>query len=104
MVQLTIIGNLCKDAEIKQIGSNSYLSMRVAAQVTKENTLFVDVMKRNADALAQYCTKGKKIYAQGGINLAAYIGNGEPAASITLWADRIELLSSNQNTEGAAAF
>lgn len=107
MVQLQIIGNLTRDAEVKQIGTNAYTTFTAAVNIGKEQTIFVNVNKRNAEngtGLSQYLTKGKKVFVQGQLSVSAYIGrDGNAYPDTTLWADKIELLGGGDNREGAQA-
>ena len=100
MLQLQIIGNLTKDAETRVIGTATYTAFTAAVNVNKETTAFINVRKRigdNGGILAQYLTKGKKVFVQGQMSVQTYTNNqGQVTPDITLWADRLELLSSKQ--------
>lgn len=104
MLQLQIIGNLVRDAEVKQIGTNNYTAFTAAVNVTKERAMFVNVLKRNGEngsGLAQYLTKGKKVFVQGQMSVQAYINKEQQATpDVTLWADQIEMLGGGENREG----
>lgn len=107
MVQLQIIGNLVRDAEVKQIGTNNYTAFTAAVNVGKERTIFVNVLKRvneTGSSIAQYLTKGKKVFVQGQMSVQAYINKEQQAMpDVTLWADQIEMLGGGENREGAQA-
>lgn len=107
MVQLQIIGNLVRDAEVKQIGTNNYTAFTAAVNAGKERTIFVSVLKRvneTGSGIAKYLTKGKKVFVQGQMSVQAYINKEQQATpDVTLWADQIEMLGGGENREGAQA-
>ncbi len=97
----TIIGNLGKDAELIQTENGTFVSFTVAW-----NELYTDKSgtKRevtewyqctyNRVAIAQYLKKGMRVEVEGRMGTEAYLTkNKEAAARLTLWVNRIELLS-----------
>lgn len=107
MIQLQIIGNLTRDAETRQIGEGSYAAFTAAVSISKEQTLFVNVRKRITDksTIQQYLLKGTKVFVQGEMSVQVYTNkDGQAQPDITLWADKIEILSSKpKNDEGGQA-
>ena len=95
MLQLQIIGNLTKDAEQKQINGNEYLSFTAACNNGgNSDAMFIRVLKKVSEnnGLAQYLTKGRKVFVQGRMSVSVYASNGnEPNADVTCWAEKIEL-------------
>lgn len=49
--------------------------------------------------LLPYIKKGTKVFVQGRMSVNSYMNNGNPASSINLFADRLELLSAKQSDE-----
>lgn len=97
MLQLQIIGNLTRDAELKTIGGVEYAATTIAVNVGKEQSVFVSLRKRLGEKrdFVQYLTKGRKVYVQGKMSVQAYISKttNEATPDVTVWADTIELLN-----------
>lgn len=97
MIQLQVIGNLTRDAEVKTIGSVDYAATTIAVNVGKEQSVFVSLRKRLGEKrdFVQYLTKGRKVYVQGKMSVQAYISKttNEATPDVTVWADTIELLN-----------
>lgn len=102
MLQLQVIGNIVRDTEQRMIGGMNYNAFTIAVNVNKEQTIFVNVRKRAGEqnGIAQYLTKGKKVFVQGTMSVQAYISKttNEATPDVTVWADSIEFLS-KQETE-----
>ena len=102
MIQLQVIGNLTRDAEVKTIGSVDYAATTIAVNVGKEQSVFVSLRKRLGEKreMVQYLTKGRKVYVQGTMSVQAYISKttNEATPDVTVWADKVEFLS-KQETE-----
>lgn len=110
MLQITVIGNLTKNAEVKEVGGKSYNSFDVAVNEGKdaqgnERTTFVQVMKPvyQDNKVFQYLTKGTKVMIQGRLSVKAWQANDNSLrADITCWADDLELLSATQQQAAPA--
>lgn len=74
MLQLSVIGNLGRDAEVKETNGRKYVSFTVAHSDVftdsngqrHENTQWVScILNGDGGSLLQYLTKGKKVYVSG---------------------------------------
>jgi single-stranded DNA-binding protein len=103
MLQLQAIGNITRDEEVRQISGKDYTAFTIALNVKKDMTVFVGVRRptSESDTFRQYLTKGRKVFVQGAMSVQAYISkqDGSAQPDITIWADKIELLSSNNNDQ-----
>ncbi len=100
--QCAIIGNLGRDAEMKDTRSGPVLSMSVAVSERvkrgdsweEETTWFrAAVFGKRADALAKLnLSKGTKVYVSGPVKAQAYSKDGEARASLDIIAREIVLL------------
>lgn len=95
MIRLSAIGNLGNDAEVKQIEKAVIISFSVAVQEgygDKKKTVWLNCSKfekPDSDAkIAQYLTKGTKVYVDGSPSVRAYDGG----ASLDLKVNNVELL------------
>jgi len=106
MVRIEIIGNICADAQIKDLNNNQLISFSVAVNESftqdgekKTKTTFFDCAKwGNNTAVAQFIKKGDLIYVSGKINNRAYIkddGTVQNVNGITVF--ELQLLSSSNN-------
>lgn len=104
MLRLTMHGTLGGDAEIRHLdGGRSVISFSVAhsdkwtdAQGNKqERTTWVKCsLWRKSDqvGVAQYLTKGSKVYVEGNPSARAYMNNqGQPTASLEITVTNVEL-------------
>lgn len=107
MIKLELIGRVGKDAELKQIGNYNYIAFSVAVterRGTESTTTWIDVLKRAQDngTLQNYIRKGGQVFIAGKPTLNAYTSNsGEVKASLTVWANEIELLGGNTEQSSA---
>ncbi|MEG0890079.1 MAG: single-stranded DNA-binding protein [Bacteroides sp.] len=109
MLTLQIIGNLGKDAEVKNLNGDNFLSFSVAYtekytdrngnQVS--NTTWVDCLKKDANGkLGQYLKKGTQVYVTGKPKANAYTSqSGEVKSSLQLNVRELELLGSRQEQQ-----
>lgn len=108
MEQITIIGTLGADAEVKDLTSNQVIEFSVAVsenwtdkqgQKQSKTTWFSCAKWGNNTSVAQYIKKGDKIFVQGKTANRAYLkadGTAQVVNGITV--DRIMLLGSkNEN-------
>ena len=108
MFAATIIGNLGKDGELKQVGDSSVLSLNVACRVRKgkeDTTVWVRVSYwgKAAEAVAKYCIKGKQVGVRGEVQeVRVYESNGKTGVSTELRADSLELLGGGDGAKASA--
>ncbi len=113
MINTTVIGNLGKDAELREVGDSKVVNFSVAsnsrAKVDGEwvdTTCWVRVSFWGARAasISQYLVKGKQVAVRGELTQKEYTNkDGELRTSLEVRADEITLLgskaASNQSAE-----
>ena len=112
MIKLQIIGNLGKDCIVKEVNGKNVINFSVAHTERykdsqgnqKERTTWVECAYwTDRTAIAQYLTKGRTVYAEGSPEADAYTNKeGQPAATLRMRVQNVQLLSSNGN-EGTTA-
>lgn len=111
MLKMQIIGNLGKDAEVKQTqAGQTIINFSVAHSYKKQGqdaTVWVDVSKfveqGQTTAIAQYLKKGTKVYVEGMPSANGWTGqDGTVNASLRLTAYQIELLGGQAQAQPQA--
>jgi single-strand DNA-binding protein len=112
MIKLQIIGNLGKDCIVKEVNGKNVINFSVAHTERykdsqgnqKERTTWVECAYwTDRTAVAQYLTKGRTVYAEGSPEADAYSNKeGQPAATLRMRVQNVQLLSNNGN-EGTNA-
>lgn len=112
MIKLQIIGNLGKDCIVKEVNGKNVINFSVAHTERykdsqgnqKERTTWVECAYwTDRTAVAQYLTKGRTVYAEGSPEADAYSNKeGQPAATLRMRVQNVQLLSNNGN-EGTSA-
>ena len=110
--QITIVGNLGRDVEMRYTTSGSAVadfSVAVTERWTdkqtneqKESTVWFRVSAWNklAETCNQYLTKGRQVMVVGTIDASAWIGqDGEARASLELRAQTVKFLSKKDNAQ-----
>lgn len=101
--RLTIIGNVGRDAELRQLDSGKQVAnFSVAVNDYQEHTLWVKVVVWGnfADTVVKYAKKGVKVFVEGSLNSDDY-GNpriwnnteGEPRTNFEMNANTVKFLS-----------
>ena len=105
MLTIALIGNITRDAVVKDFNGNQYAAFTVAVNRRgSENADFIDVLKYGDNAnLMPYLRKGTKVYVGGKLSVSAYIGknDGQAHANTTVWCNDLELVGGSQNQQGA---
>lgn len=109
MLQFSIIGNLGKNAEVRNINGKSYYSFSVAHSQKVPNsfdkvTLWIDVLAPGSDKLAQYLVKGTKVFVSGDGSVNQYVGkDGQSHVSVSMFASTLQFCGgrSDDNVETA---
>ncbi len=111
MIKLQIIGNLGKDCIVKEVNGKNVINFSVAHTERykdsqgnqKERTTWVECAYwTDRTAVAQYLTKGRTVYAEGSPEADAYSNKeGQPAATLRMRVQNVQLLSNNSGNEGA---
>ena len=110
MNKILLSGRLTKDAELTHIGVNNTPKLKFSLAVErnyqkdKQNKVvdFIDMelLGARAEGLAKYLTKGKSILCHGELNIDKYQNDkGETRYATKVKVDRLEFLSSGNNTE-----
>ena len=101
----SFIGTLGKDAELKQIGNNNYITLNVAKSEKQGQENITDWVQCNKFAgnspsnLMQYLKKGTKVLVYGKLDVRDWTNQqGETKLQFTLWVDELELISPPQQT------
>ena len=96
----SFIGILGKDAELKQIGNNNYITLNVAKSEKQGQENITDWVQCNKFAgnspsnLMQYLKKGTKVLVYGKLDVKEWTNQqGETKLQFTLWVDELELVS-----------
>ena len=113
MIKLQIIGNLGKDCIVKEVNGKNVINFSVAHTERykdsqgnqKERTTWVECAYwTDRTAVAQYLTKGRTVYAEGSPEADAYTNKeGQPAATLRMRVQNVQLLSNNNSNEGATS-
>ena len=110
MKKISIIGNVTNDAEVRNFeGSKSVINFDVAVNERfkdkngqkQERTSYIRcAMWRDATTIAQYITKGTKLYVEGSPDADAYINKeGKAVGNIKINVREIEFLGGTKKTE-----
>ena len=98
MIKTEVIGCVGQDAVLREIAGYTYTCFDLAVMERvkgEERTTWVRIRKFDKEQkYAQYITKGKAIYVEGRPQVSAYTNKeGNPAADMTVWADRLEFIA-----------
>lgn len=106
---VTLIGRLTRDPEIKTIGETSVAKFSLAVGSSymsngqkKEETSFFDceVWGKLADILQKYSGKGKQICIQGKLKQDSWdTPDGKKASKVKIRVENLQLLGSKQSTD-----
>lgn len=110
MLKIQIIGNLGRDAEIKDFNGQKFVSFSVAVTEkyknkngeTVENTTWVSCLKsiREDSTLVNYLKKGQKVYLEGKPTVKLYQNKeGHSEIAFNCNVTHLELLSTVSSTE-----
>lgn len=96
MLETTVIGNLGRDAEIKEINGQRYVSGSVAHSAGKDKpSTWVKFMYRIGErsTIQNLLKTGAKIFVRGDLSVGTYtMRDGSTAIDLTVWANKIEVL------------
>jgi len=98
-----VIGNLTKDAEFKAGNQGDFLAFDIAVNLSKTKVQYISCTIGNieyAQKIAQYLTKGTKVYLNGMPKADAFISKDGAAKSVfRLFVNKVELLGGNQDRQ-----
>ena len=99
----SFIGTLGKDAELKQIGNNNYITLNVAKSEKQGQESITDWVQCNKiagktpESLMKWLKKGTKVLFYGKLDVREWTNQqGETKLQFTLWVDELELISQPQ--------
>ena len=102
MKELTIIGNIGKDPELRTSKTgNSFYTFSVAAKAhSKADTEWVEVTAKADNKIMPYLQKGTKVLIRGSASVRAWLNKqGEPMSTQCVSLDKVELLSSKSDAK-----
>ena len=114
MLEVTIIGNLGADAEVKEYNGNRFLSFRVAHTdsytdgqgVKHEKTTWVGCTKSiygdRETKLTQYLKKGTQVFLRGDLGVGTYNGQNGVQVDVKCRVMSLQLLGSSQQNQQPA--
>jgi len=109
MLKMTLIGNLGRDAEVKDVNNRKVIEFNVAHtdKGRNETTWVRCSLWRDAgkEGVAAYLKKGTQVYVEGLPRVNAYMSQqtNQPTGSLELLVNNLELLGSRRESEGAPA-
>lgn len=113
MLQCEVIGNIGKDAEIKEFGGKNYVSFNVAHSERKmkvdgtssEQTVWVSVLwYGEGRGIFPYLKKGRQVFVRGRMYLKAYQDkNGTTQVTVNVNASEVTLCGARAEGNDAAA-
>lgn len=112
MIKLQVIGNLGKDAEVREVNGKNVINFSVAHTEKYKDaqgnamgrTTWVECAYWSDKAgIVPYLTKGTTVYVEGSPNADAYAGkDGSAKATLRLRVQTVQLLGSRQQSSPAA--
>lgn len=111
MNKLTIIGNLTRDPDSRQVGDKTVCNFTIAVNRRKkvegqpEADFFrVAAWGKTGENCQKFLTKGRKVAVVGSVSVSTYTAqDGSTRASMDVHAEDVEFLSSTNNSGDTAA-
>ena len=105
MNQVTLIGRLTKDPELKYTqGGKAFckFSVAVTREFNREEADFIGCVAwdKRAETIAEYLRKGRRIAIQGRLNVRSYEQNGENKWITEVIVDKFDFIDTNSNSTG----
>jgi single-strand DNA-binding protein len=107
--KVTLIGNLGKDVEIRQLTNTTVANLALATsetwkdatgtKQTKTSWHNVKIFGKLADVAAQYLRKGSKVLIEGKIDYTTWEKDGQKFYGTDIIASEMRMLGGNENTE-----
>lgn len=94
MIQVQILGNLGRDAEVKTINDKQYLSFSVAStekRNNEESVTWVSVLYPHQEALLPYLKKGQQVFVSGRLKAGIYQNNNSFGIDLSVFAQTLQL-------------
>ena len=99
MLQLSILGNLGRDAEVKTINDKQYMSFSVASTEKRNNeecTTWVSVIYPYQEALQPYLKKGQQVFVSGRMSAKLFQNQNSFGIDISVFANTLQLCGSKK--------
>ena len=110
--RVILVGNLTRDPELRYVPKRipvSDIGLAVNDRVKRddewvEDTTFVDVTLwgRTAEVANEYLTKGSPVLIEGRLRYETWEKNGEKRSKLKVVCDRMQMLGTRKNGNGAA--
>lgn len=105
MNQVTLIGRLTKDPELKYTqGGKAFckFSIAVTREFNRDEADFISCVAwdKRAETIAEYLRKGRRIAIQGRLNVRNYEQNGESKWITEVIVDKFDFIDSNSQSTG----
>ena len=105
---VTLIGNLCTEVELREIGPDKKVASFILAvdRASKEGGAdFVNVCAwdRQAELCAEYLAKGRRVAVDGWLKSRSWEEEGKRRTAIEVVARRVEFLGGGQRSDDADA-
>jgi single-strand DNA-binding protein len=106
---VNLIGNLCSDVELKELGEEKKLaSFRVAVnrggKEAGADFFRVAVWDRQAELCAEYLCKGRRVGIEGRLRSHSWEDEGQKRSIVEVVANRVEFLSPPQELAEVVPF
>ena len=103
MNQVTLIGRLTKDPELKYTqGGKAFckFSIAVTREFNRDEADFISCVAwdKRAETIAEYLRKGRRIAIQGRLNVRNYEQNGENKWITEVIVDKFDFIDTNSNS------
>ena len=96
MLKLSSIGNLTKDGQLKEVGTNQVCNFSIARKDRRtQETTYIDcsIWGQLAISLSPYLTKGTKVYVEGELGQREWVDkDGNKQVSLTCRVRELELI------------
>jgi len=99
MIQIQILGNLGRDAEVKTINDKQYLSFSVAStekRNNEESVTWVSVLYPHQEALLPYLKKGQQVFVSGRLKAGIYQNQNSFGIDLSVFANVLQLCGSKK--------
>jgi single-strand DNA-binding protein len=95
---VNLIGNLCSDVELKELGeekkvANFRVAVNRGGKEAGADFFRVVVWDRQADLCAQYLCKGRKVGIEGRLRSRSWEDEGQKRSIVEIVANRVDFLS-----------
>lgn len=96
MLSVTLVGTVCQDPKVGKAGDADVVNMRLACNVRKDKTEFIDVAcwRGLAKVAGEYCKKGTHVAVSGSMVSREWEKNGEKHRDWEVTANDVVLLPS----------